>query len=320
MQRERPYILFGLNESGFSWKGVLALAVIFFGAVLFAALLSPLVYFGVVAWAKASPDTIPGWLSSRMAPEDFPRYFDRVRWVPVVLALPWLFKWTRLLSLYRLGYDHPVRGIKTVARWWLLGMGMLLLVALLQWAFVGMGVSDQFSGGYLFEKLAMGLLAGLVVALLEELLFRGVILRLFYTALRPWPAIILSALFFAYVHFKSVPWPQGQEVHWYSGLDVAWRASASVVLQPEWWKFLSLFGAGVFLNLLFLRSGSLWPCVGVHAGWVAFRVVYTKFFQVDAGQAQWFWGSQTMLDGLLPVLPLALFCLWLVIKPGPRPT
>lgn len=314
MQRERPYILFGLNESGFSWKGVGALAAIFFGAVVFAGLVSPLVYFAVVAWAEASPGTIPGWLSSRMAPEDFPRYFDRVRWVPVVLCLPWLFKWTGLLSLKRLGYADFARRWRGMTGWLFAGLGMLLLVAVLQWLGVGIGFSEQLTAGYLLEKLALGLLAGFIISLLEELLFRGVILRLFYTALRPWPAIILSALFFAYVHFKRVPWPPGQEVTYLSGLDVAWQATASVFLQPEWWKFLNLFAAGVFLNLLFLRTGSLWPCVGVHAGWVAFRTVYTKFAHVDAGSAQWLWGSRTMLDGLLPLLLLIGFCTWIIFK------
>ncbi len=319
MKRERPYLLFGLSEDRFSWKGVAALAVIFFGAMVFAAVFSPLLYFGVKAWASASPETIPGWLSSRMGPEDFPRYFDRVRWLPVVLCLPWLFRWTGLFSFRRLGYRDPRHAGGPLLKWWLAGMLMLGAVALIQWAAVGVNVSDQFSVGYLGEKLVLGLLTGLVVALLEEMLFRGLILRLFYTALRPGPAVALAALFFAYVHFKHVSWPPGQAVHWWSGFDVCWRVAAGVVLEPEWWKFFNLLAAGMFLNLLFLRSGTLWPCVGVHAGWVCFRVVYTKFIHVPAGESQWLWGSQTMLDGLLPLLLLAGLCAWAFLSPKPSP-
>ncbi|MEM8549626.1 MAG: CPBP family glutamic-type intramembrane protease, partial [Verrucomicrobiota bacterium] len=214
MQRQRPFILFGLNESAFNWKGVFALALIFFGAVLFAALVSPLVYFGVVAWAEASPDTVPGWLSSRMAAEDFPRYFDRVRWVPVVLLLPWLFRWTGLLSLRRLGFARPLAQLRPALAWLAAGVGMLGAVAAVQLLTTQVSLSEQLNASYLLEKIALGLLTGLVVALLEELLFRGLILRLFYTAMKPWPAIILSAAFFAYVHFKGVPWPQEQAVTW----------------------------------------------------------------------------------------------------------
>ncbi|QYY34889.1 CPBP family intramembrane glutamic endopeptidase [Ruficoccus sp. ZRK36] len=315
MQRERPFILFGLSEDRTSWKGVAALALIFFGAMVFAAVVSPLIYFAVKAWATSSPDTIPGWLSSRMAPEDFPRYFDRVRWLPVVLLLPWLFRWTGLFSFRRLGYTEPKRGLLPLATWWLAGMLMLGAVALVQWAVVGARVSDQFSTGYLLEKLALGLVAGLVVALLEEMLFRGLIFRLFYTALRPGPAVALAALFFAYVHFKHVSWPEGQGVHWWSGFEVCWQVAVGFILEPDWWKFANLFAAGAFLNLLFLRSGTLWPCVGVHAGWVCFRAVYTKFIEIPVGEAKWLWGSQTMLDGLLPLLPLAALCAWAILAP-----
>ncbi|MBC2593117.1 CPBP family intramembrane metalloprotease [Ruficoccus amylovorans] len=315
MQRERPFILFGLDEDRTSWKGVLALVFIFFGAMLFAAVASPLLYFAVKAWASSSPDTIPGWLSSRMAPEDFPRYFDRVRWLPVVLLLPWLFRWTGLFSFRRLGYRNPARAPLPLLRWWLAGMAMLAIVALIQWVTVGLTLSEQFSAGYLLEKLALGIVAGLVVALLEEMLFRGLILRLFYTALRPGPAVALAALFFAYVHFKHVSWPPGQEVHWWSGFDVCWRVALGIVLEPEWLKFLNLFATGVFLNLLFLRGGTLWPCVGVHAGWVCFRAVYTKFVEVPASDLKWLWGTQAMVDGLLPVILLTGLCAWAVLAP-----
>lgn len=320
MQRERPYILFGLSEDRTSWKGVLALALIFFGAMVFAAIFSPLLYFAVKAWAASSPETLPNWLATRMEPQDFPRYFDRVRWLPVLLCLPWLFRWTGLFSLRRLGYGEPRRAPLPLLKWWLAGLLMLVAVALVQWAAVGATVSPDFTAGYLLEKLALGLVSGLIVALLEEMIFRGLIFRLFYTALRPIPAVVLAALFFAYVHFKHVSWPEGQEVHWWSGFEVCWQVAGGFILHPDWWKFANLFAAGAFLNLLFLRSGSLWPCVGVHAGWVCFRAVYTRFVNIPAGDSQWLWGSQTMLDGLLPLLPLAALCAWAVLAPRKQPS
>ena len=57
------------------------------------------------------------------------------------------------------------------------------------------------------------------VSFIEEIVFReGIILRMFYTAVRlPWLALILSALFFAHVHFKAGGLAKLGTVDWESG-------------------------------------------------------------------------------------------------------
>jgi len=85
------------------------------------------------------------------------------------------------------------------------------------------------------------LTAGLA-ALLEELLFRGVLLADLQTTLSTPPAVILAAFIFAAAHY----------------------------LRPvkRYWTFPGHVGLGMLLCLAFVWSGSLWLPVGLHAGGV----------------------------------------------------
>ncbi len=85
--------------------------------------------------------------------------------------------------------------------------------------------------------IASAALTCVVAPICEEMLFRGFI----FTALRnwkgPWPAAVLSALIFGAVHATSAP---------------------AVNLLP-------LAGLGFALCLLYRATGSLYPCIALHA-------------------------------------------------------
>ena len=155
--------------------------------------------------------------------------------------------------------------------------------------------------------LGKGLCAGFVVALVEEAVFRGIVLRIFYTALSPFYAVFLSSLFFAFVHFKQLPHeiasPEGS-VTVSSGFLAAFWTVFSIIHTFDVIPFLNLTLVGMVLGLLFLRSHSLWPCVGLHGGWVAFIAVYDKLVVSQSGAVQSFFGSSRMLDGLLSAVLL----------------
>jgi membrane protease YdiL (CAAX protease family) len=90
----------------------------------------------------------------------------------------------------------------------------------------------------MFEKLTSGGLATvlafiLIAPVMEELLFRGIILRGFLARYRPGTAIAVSALLFALVH-----------------------------LNP--YQFVAALITGVIFGWLFVRTGSLRPCIIGH--------------------------------------------------------
>jgi len=79
-------------------------------------------------------------------------------------------------------------------------------------------------------------------ALVEEVLVRGVILRLLWRAFGPLPAFVISAAIFGIAHLSN---PGGTLV-----------AALCVALE-----------AGVMLGAFYALTGRLWVSIGVHAAW-----------------------------------------------------
>ncbi len=79
-------------------------------------------------------------------------------------------------------------------------------------------------------------------ALVEEVLVRGVILRLLWRAFGPLPAFAISAAIFGFAHLSN---PGGTIV-----------AAVCVALE-----------AGVMLGAFYALTGRLWMSIGVHAAW-----------------------------------------------------
>ena len=134
---------------------------------------------------------------------------------------------------------------------------------------------------------------------------------MFYTAINPIVSIIVSALLFAALHFKKTPGSIGIDdtVSLGSGFYVGFWVMLSVFSTFEIFKFINLFFAGIMLNFLFLKSRSLLPCIGLHAGWVCFRAVYRKTVETNNDAPVFIWGSETVIDGVFPVFIMGIFVL-----------
>ena len=135
--------------------------------------------------------------------------------------------------------------------------------------------------------LGEALLAGLLVALIEETWFRGAL----HSALRaisgPLVAVVATATLYSAVHFMR---PEIEflpvEVGWQSGflaVIATFKAFAATVSIDS---FLALVAVGVLLSLVRLRTGTLAQCIGVHAGWVLVIKVFRKVTDLDH-TSQW---------------------------------
>jgi membrane protease YdiL (CAAX protease family) len=148
--------------------------------------------------------------------------------------------------------------------------------------------------------------AAVVVAFLEEILFRGGIFgglrRNFY-----WPlALAVSSLIYAFVHFLQPADPAGP-VAWNTGLILLPRMLAGFLnfsaLVPA---FLTLTLAGILLGLGYQLTGNLYFSFGLHAGWIFWLKTYGAF-TIDAPQAVTrFYGTGRLIDGWLTFLVLAV--------------
>jgi len=289
-QRDPRHILFGLPASRYSWRGLWLLAGLYFGSLLVAAAISPPIYHFA--------QTLQSQWGAYLASKPYPDFYDRLRLLSVVALFPPLFMACGLKTRERIGFRGKAG--KTAGAWFLGGLGMMALVYGLSGALGALAPKSGLDAPALAEKAAIALAGACLVGLVEETLFRGLVFRIFYTALRPLPAIFLSSLFFALLHFKAddalfadVP---PSAIGWIHGLQAARETLFAPVADFQVLLCLNLVLAGILLHLAFLLSGSLWACIGLHAGWVFPILALSKSFDAGPG-ANAFTGSERLVDG-----------------------
>lgn len=309
LRREPAFILFGEGIDLYSWKGARWFLFTYFGAFWMAGLLAPLVYMWIQGMDTPSdPESLIAYLQSKPVS----KYVDRVRLLFAAGAVIWMIGACRLWG--RFGYFWGIGGLRSLQKFMLLGVVSLGFVVAIQSVIIDPTLKGNFDTGKVVEIMLTALGAGLVIGWLEEAIFRGMVLRMFYSATNPMFGVILSALVFAAVHFKSVPDGIGEPFYWYSGMLVAGYQSISVFLTIEAVDFFNLFLAGVVLNLVFLRTGSLVGCMGLHAGWVLVRNSWSKLVEIpDTGLTQ-IWGTQRIADGYASLIILVVLSIGLYVE------
>ncbi|MDK3159458.1 CPBP family intramembrane metalloprotease [Kamptonema cortianum] len=230
-----------------------------FSVAFLGALLSPLVYNFVQA---LSIDTnLVVWLQE----QDFARYFRRtVMVVALILIIPFLAKlgvnWADIGLSAETGRSRRFFGGVLV--------GIVSIFCLgLVYFFTG---AREWRVDPNLTYLIRFVFTAIIVAGLEEVFFRGIILSRLRKTMSFWVALITSSLFFAAIHFLR-PGPDfgSVEVSWYSGFALI-PQSFSAFADPSAIasQFSALFLAGLILGYAFLKKQSLYFSIGLHAGWV----------------------------------------------------
>jgi membrane protease YdiL (CAAX protease family) len=124
--------------------------------------------------------------------------------------------------------------------------------------------------GLAIGKLAYSLLLGLIISLIEEPLFRGILLTGLSRKIPVALAIIVSACYYSALHFLDNNVPiTAQDVHLFSGFALLGGAFANVFNPALFSSFLSLMMVGIFLGIVRTQiKSSLGLCIGCHACWV----------------------------------------------------
>lgn len=207
--------------------------------------------------------------------------------VTLVLLLISVFPLRKYLQLrwQDFGFSQPKLFCQQIG--WGLLLGLLTLSPVLMALYaLDVHVWDQnktWSGVKILQKIGLGLFLALLIAVGEELLFRGLLLSYLRRKLPLLFAIALSSLFYAALHFlkskTQLPYDQQSLV---TSFELLMEAFTNW-LNPEIFSALiSLFVVGVFLALL--RShmpDSLGLCIGCHAGWVWLIKVSKDFCNVN---------------------------------------
>jgi len=286
---------------------VIYIVVVFVGG----ALLAPWLYWLAQAFAHSFP---------KIAAEPFNRFVNRSL---LFLALAGLWPLLRALgvtSWREAGLIRPHGQWNKLLGGLVVGFLSLAIVA-------GMAI---FCGNRVFNRTATAhevvaavfsaIGTATVVAVMEEILYRGGLfggLRKFFY----WPlALISSSMIYAIVHFLQRADFVGA-VNWHSGLVVLPRMLAGFMdFQALVPGFFNLTLVGILLGLAYQRTGNLYFSIGLHAGWVFWLKTYGTFTITVPSAATWFWGTNKMIDGWLALIVLVAVLILFKFLPLGRKT
>jgi hypothetical protein len=279
-------------------------AVVFLGG----ALLAPWLYW----LAETLSHVIPS-LSER----PFHRFVNRAI---LGLALIGLWPFLRSLgvrSLRDVGLVGPSGHGRKLAGGFAIGFLSLACAAALALLFGARKANADLSALDLALKVTGIVLTAAVVAVLEEVLFRG---ALFGALRKVWHwvfALALSSMVYAIVHFMESARLAGP-VRWTSGLELLPLMLRGFVNVHEIIPgFFNLTLAGAILSVAYQRTGNLYLSLGLHAGWIFWLKSYNTLTTEVVGERTWFWGGGKLIDGwlVLPLLALVLFAVLRALRP-----
>ena len=308
---------------------------------LLAALLVPHIYnlgqFTAEVTLKKSVNPLVDYLGTHARKADYARFFNRALYLAALILLPFLLfslgakrtvartrgPWSFALPAHSIAPNrgqpllrppHPFRQILggfLMGSVFLLAAGALaILIGFFQW-----------KGDPIVPHLSGALITAAVVAVLEEFIFRGIILGIFLRTFRPSIAIVLVAFIFGVLHFVRPPEgaivvnPEGALAGFaFLELTAQRLLDGQLILQ----QFAPLFLVGVLLGVTRYLTSSLWLPIGLHAGWVFAFTLFGDLTLPTSNHPQWMSLviGENLAQGLLPLGALFVsgLIIWVVYR------
>ena len=196
----------------------------------------------------------------------FERWVSRFALLFLILGLIPCIKYFKL-SLKSLGHNASTYlYIKQVSIGFAVGLVILglLISSLLVLDIRLINPSATLSSTLLIKSL----IAGLIIALIEETLFRGLFFKLTLKWHNALTAVVVSSFFYAILHFiKPIDHIDQNTLTIYSGAEVLLNAFIGL-MSMQISDFAALFAVGTLLALVRFKTNSLTFCIGLHASWV----------------------------------------------------
>ncbi|MDQ6911421.1 MAG: CPBP family intramembrane metalloprotease [Verrucomicrobiota bacterium] len=278
-------------------KDAARLLIYFAATLLFGALIAPLLY----------------WTAHRfgvLTQFDFGTFFHRALLIGALIFFWPLFRSLGINSWRELALrENPHRMRDVVIGFAAAAIPLLCFGGLI----IGLGIY-QLRDSISFMAIAGRSVSALIVPLIEEPLFRGLILGVLLRASSRNVAVFFTSALFAILHFLKAPEKTSSVVHWNSGfLSIANSFSqfADPLLLAA--GFTTLFLLGWILADARIRTGSLWLPIGLHAGWIFSSALFNKIAHREVEALPWL--GKSLLIGLAPLavalVTWALITLWL---------
>ena len=184
-----------------------------------------------------------------------------------------------------LGFAQRKVFFKQVFQGFSLGFVTLMPVFIVQYA-LGINVIDQtqqWTTELLAEKITISLLLALLISMVEEPIFRGILFAGLKKKLPVIAAVLLSSTYYAALHFLNskteIPF---QQVQLLSGFTLLGEAFANLLNPDNQSAFLALLMVGIFLGILRLQvKDGLGLCIGCHTCWVWQIKMNKSLFDTD---------------------------------------
>lgn len=328
------------------------------GSIVLGAALAPWIYnFGMgIAEVTQGKDTngVIEWLgaAARRSKDNFPRFFDRSVLFSALVLLGPLLWWLRLdrgragrapwkTTLPEEATGLPGQPLQKNPKGWIqlvsgfaIAAGLLLLAG---FVLVKAGyfilreapVSARGVTNPLVQEIdwlaaiRRSLPTAAVVALIEEWLFRGVLLGIFLRAMKPAAANVSVSLLFAFVHFLEpppgsvVPDPEAYN----AGFVLLGQILGHLANPAEMiGRFATLVVVGMILAAARWRTASLWLPIGLHAGWIfAYQLFKAATWpSPELPESAHWWVGPTLMEGLAPLMVALLTGMLVVVMTPPR--
>jgi membrane protease YdiL (CAAX protease family) len=199
----------------------------------------------------------------------------------------------RIDSLSQLGLVPRTRAGSDVAIGLCLSLGSMFVLGLamslaqVYEPFFRLSLSESL------ERCVTAILSGFTVGFLEEIFFRGIIFRGLLEDWKPVPAFIAANLFYSALHFVEPP-----ERYFLSEAD-PWAGfrhlfstfapfSEPAAIAPG---VIGLLLIGIVLSYAYVRTGTLYMSIGLHAGWVISIKTVRVFGDYRTENLGWLFGA-----------------------------
>jgi uncharacterized protein len=281
-------------------KDAVRVLVYLAASVLLAALLAPPLF-----WAGQSLATYDFFRF--LTAFDFETFFHRALLIALLILLWPLLRWIRVRKWHDLGLEPNRCWIRDS----LLGLVLAAVPLLLTGAIlIAFGVFSLRSS---IKWLGLAQLAGtvVVVPIIEETFFRGLVLGTLLRSGRTYLSIFVSSALFAIVHFLKAPERTSPVVTWMSGLSSiahSFRQFGNPLLVAA--AFSTLFLLGVILADARVRTRSLWLPIGLHGGWILARGLFLLVARRELLILPWL--GKNLLVGIVPLALAGLS--WILMR------
>jgi membrane protease YdiL (CAAX protease family) len=231
-----------------------------------------------------------------LADFDFEAFFHRALMIAAVLLLWPFLRATRVRNLKDLDLAPDPRWKSHLLDGFLLALIPLLFFGMALLAFHVYSIRLTITG----KAMASLVATSTIVPLIEETLFRGLVLGILLRAARPFLAVLVTSAFFSILHFLKAPERTDSVVTWTSGFNSLAHSfvqfSDPVLVGAA---FTTLFLIGWILADTRLRTHSLWLPIGLHAGWIFGNGLFNRLAHRHVQMLPWI--GKNMLVGLIPL-------------------